>query len=155
MEFYDKFNAGTITLDQEHEIVKDILPNWLRQGTTLFARIKNQDPTGLGIIGYMSKGPTGLLKWKNTELSDYSDFTKKYPDAASFDKPASEFLDMLKFVQSPQLDSYTQSIDQFKHVIYGKQQEYLDAIKSLNDKAIAHARGNGDFTVADIEDLHQ
>ena len=141
LDFYSKINSGKITLEQEYDIVKRISPNWLQESTNLFSRgIKFGAPSGLAIIGYMNNGPAGLTNWQQVDLNSYFDFTKKYPDAISFDKPASEFLDMLKFVQSPKLEGFTRSMEKFKHTVYGEQQEYLDAVKSLNDKAVTWAK---------------
>ena len=135
--FYEKIRKKQIALKQEYEVVKCVYPNYMEHGTSLFRRIQmsGSSPLQLGILGYMTEGPTSLKKWRDVDSNNFFDFTMKYKDAVSFDQPATDFVEMLYAVQSPQAESYARSMEHFKKTMYGEQQEYLDAVKRLNAEA--------------------
>lgn len=87
------------------------------------------------ILGNFSD--TGFDRYNETNASSVAVFLNRFPDAMSFDVEADRFLRSINNPQnSPQkVASYFEAMTDFKRLMYGKEQEYMDQFKVMEQQA--------------------
>ena len=82
---------------------------------------------------------TGFSNWQRASEQDLRVFLRKYPTPIDFEGTAKFFLDDIERDNGAgKRQEYEQAMADFKHKVYGKQEEYWTRIKALEDEANAH-----------------
>ena len=87
------------------------------------------------ILGYLSAGNEG---WNTARIApeDLTIFYRENPTPMYFEEKSRELLDVIRRTQSEKkYREYEQSMNDFKMTIYGKKQEYFEAMKELHEEA--------------------
>ena len=89
-----------------------------------------------GILGNFSD--TGFDRYMETNSSSVATFLNRFPDAMSFDIEADRFLRSINNPNnSPQtVGEYYEAMTDFKNLMYGEEQKYLDQYKVMEQQAV-------------------
>lgn len=79
---------------------------------------------------------TGFSHPEQVAEENVADFWRRYETPADFEDDAAEFLSTIKqYNSADKYKEYTESMQNFKNVMFGKQQEYWDQIKRMEKDA--------------------
>ncbi len=91
----------------------------------------------LGIIAYFARGDFRSRDY--LALWDLGNFLEKFPTALDYEKALSEFLDGIERANGKEKRlEYERSAKALGKYLYGKQWEYLEQIRLLEEEAMAH-----------------
>lgn len=126
---------GTVTDSHFNNVVAHINGPWVSKHPNLIFDQKIQGDKHLSrILAYNTD--LGFHNYTDVTGSSLTNFIKRYPNPANFEDASKDFLEMIKRNNSPaKYQEYLQSMHDFKHIVYGKKQEYFDQAKILQREA--------------------
>ena len=130
----DRISDGTITPDLEDDLIDGIRgPLQYNHGSE---KVMNDLNTRHEMRILTSMAGAGFDKWQTANPHDLERFVALYPNPRSFEEQSAKFLDMIKTANSDaKYREYVAAMDNFKHKVYGKKQEYWDQIQELHVQA--------------------
>ena len=106
-------------------------PYQVKSATEIFSPISN-DNSMLYILA--SSTDTDYYSHQNNSPSQINNFLQKYPSPIDFEDTSTDILKSIGKNNPPEVyQAYLGSMHEFKHRIYGKQQEYWDQAKLLRE----------------------
>ncbi len=142
-QFYDQILNHQITREQESHLLQQISTpahdrtgQLTRTGDVLAQLNTKHDQR---ILSYMT-AVNGQMPASLTP-DHITAFLQKYPTPIEFASAEQDFLTMIDYRNGDaKLREYEADIETFKHKIYGKRQEYYQALQSLEGKAHQYSR---------------
>lgn len=141
----DMMAKGQVGRNQGRELIAMIQKPVDQYGVSeIFARINTAPPERGGatkvtrmkrILGNFSD--TGFDRYYDTNASSVATFFTHFPDAMSFDEEADRFLRSVNNPQNPPevVAEYYEAMTDFKNVMFGSEQRYLDQYKVMEQQA--------------------
>ncbi|MBR3132026.1 hypothetical protein IKG33_01260 [Candidatus Saccharibacteria bacterium] len=128
-------NNGTIKTEDFQYIVSQIKgPQDVKSPDQILARLSDQKHEKR-ILATMTG--LGFNHPNQVQPSQIQTFYNQFPEPSDFDTQAESFLEDIKTYNSPQkYKEYVKAMNNFKHVLYGKKQEYWDSSKDLISLAL-------------------
>lgn len=98
----------------------------------------------------------GFDSWQVADTVDLTEFVRKYPNPADFERDSNAFLDMIESGNGAgKRREYEEAMDSFKHRVYGKKYEYWNQIRVLEkeseQKRIIRQMGTRSRRVTEVE----
>ncbi|MCR5573091.1 MAG: DndE family protein [Candidatus Saccharibacteria bacterium] len=79
----------------------------------------------------------GFDDWQSVAKGDMVKFLDKYPTPSHFKAGRDKFMNTIRKSNSPQkYEEYVKSMNEFEHIIFGKCQEYYEALMDMRKKAM-------------------
>lgn len=135
----EDISNNAITMEQKKYFISCIVPPTDPRGGGI-ARVDSRlnDPRERRILGYMTSGAAGFNNTNLVSSQSISSFIDAYPTPIDFDDTSASFLDMIERMNGyAKRKTYEKAIDSFRHKIYGKQEEYWQAYKAIEEDAKA------------------
>ena len=96
----------------------------------------------------------GSQNYQYVNSNSIQDFLNRYPSPMDYDEPSNELLQNVQENNSAEkYQEYLGDMQDFKYIMYGKQQEYWDQAKLMRQEALAASAENQDTTQAPTEQL--
>ncbi|MDO4742247.1 MAG: SpoIIE family protein phosphatase [Candidatus Saccharibacteria bacterium] len=138
--FLNKISNGSITLDDEKELLRHILNGVYelqyyenRDATPIF---ENLQETEKKILAYFTEGEHGFDNWGSIGTNNIYIFSDKYETPIDFQDDRERFLDRIeRFNGHEKRIKYEGAMRGLENAIFGKQQEYWIQMQKLNDEA--------------------
>lgn len=109
------------------------------------------------ILAHMSG--KGFDNYQNSTYDDLESFLQEFPTPVEFEAASNSFIKgIIMGKNSPaKVNEYIQDMENFKHNVYGEQQDYFEAMEELSKTADARARarGNAESAVRRDEEIRQ
>ena len=78
----------------------------------------------------------GFDNWQSVSEDDMMEFRKRFPTPIDFEAARADFMGMIQDHNTPEkYQEYVESMSSFEHTLYGKRQEYYDALQDMHQKA--------------------
>ena len=138
----DQMRDGYINESDERRLLESIKSPVDTDGEdSVFSRIGGMDYYRQIISASTGKG---LYGWPSVTKDDMVKFLAKYPTPDLFEEDKNRFMETIRWGTPPELYVlYVESMDKFTHLIFGKRQEYYDALTDMHQKAMGAPRGDG------------
>ena len=119
--------------DERHLLLSIKDPISLAGSDRTFARMRG-DKHFCRIIADMTG--RGFDNWRSVTEDDMVDFRRRFPTPIDFEASRADFLQMIRDHNPPEkYQEYVESMDSFGRTLYGKRQEYYDALQDMHRKA--------------------
>ena len=157
-ELYDMIASGEIGIQQERDFLKRIrgpvdkyTPDEVMEGVCSLPNGDQQTIPGIGQDKHMRRIIaffTGADPKKpyDVEAKHLWNFWMKYATPIDFEEDSQEFLENIRQANAEKYPEkraeYIQSMRQFKHVMFGKQQQYWEQMQFLNKDAEKFGNAN-------------
>ena len=135
-DFLELVANHSITEEHFNNVISHINGPWMRKHpNVIFDEKINGDKHLSRILAYNTD--LGFNNYNATTGDSLTKFIKRYPNPADFENASTLFLQMIKNNNTPsKYQEYLESMRNFKHIVYGKKQEYFDQAKALQQEAL-------------------
>lgn len=135
-EAHELIRKGAVSRNLEDQLLRRINgPMSTEEGAEKVYEAIRADGQKKRILGYFSAGNQG---WNTARIApeDLTIFYRENPTPMYFEEKSQALLAKIKETQTEsKYKQYEQSMDSFKKTIYGKKQEYFEAMKELHEEA--------------------
>ncbi|MBR3322492.1 protein serine/threonine phosphatase 2C family protein, partial [Candidatus Saccharibacteria bacterium] len=144
---------GKITRTAERELLQGIRrPIDITGVSEVISRLDSKHE--MRILTSMT--PTGFDNWQDASERDLQSFLRRYPTPMDFESTAEDFLNDIERSNSVEKRrEYEKAMSDFKHKIYGKQQDYWLRMKDIEKEAYDYNEDSLQYTEAPQRDQYR
>lgn len=143
---YEKINSGEFSIEKQRQMLSKIKPPMYdnygapTRVNEVYTKLWRSDEENSRPVKIMEYSLGDDLSYNHADPNHVLTFIETFPTPIDFEETETKLLDQIQEdYGADAVSNYQDSLNDFKHIIYGKRQDYYETLQKLKKEAKEHA----------------